>query len=133
MGFPKIILGFGVFVAVALALAVLASFRSPYLRFIHRSQDYYGKLARGCDALLLRHPLGTNVFVHLAADDSSVPRIIRELHPSAITVSSNRVHVIVGEREFGMSWEAQDGDTHSWALQVYPAAPGPILYVEKRP
>ena len=39
---------------------------------------------------------------------------------------------MVGVRDVGMSWEALDGDTNSWVLNVYPEGPGKALYVEKR-
>lgn len=120
--------------AAVCLVAVLALWllKSPYLRFVDKDQKYYFRVARACDSILDQHPLGTNEFVRLPGDDASVPSIIRDLHPSAITISSNRVHVMVGVRDFGMSWEAQNGDTNSWTLNVYTEGPEKALYVEKR-
>ena len=107
-------------------------FKSPYLRFVEKGQTHYSQVARACDLIREQHPLGTNEFIRLSGGEVSVPSIIRDLHPSAITISANRVHVMVGVREFGMSWEAQDGDTNLWTLNVYPEWQGKALYVEKR-
>jgi len=115
-----------------LVVLVLSCLKSPYLRFIEKDQKYYSDVARACDLMLQRHPLGTNEVIQLPIRDVSVPSVIHDLHPSAITLSSNRVHVMVGVRDVGMSWEALDGDTNSWVLNVYPEGPGKALYVEKR-
>jgi hypothetical protein len=115
-----------------LAVVGLWLLKSPYLRFVEEDQKYYSQVARACDLIREQHPLGTNEFVRLSGGDASVPSIIRDLRPSAITIASNRVHVMAGVRDFGMSWEAQEGDTNLWALNVYPAWQGKALYVEKR-
>ena len=135
LGIQKVIWSLVVLIVVipaGLALVTPALLKSPYLRFVEKDQKYYSQVARACDAILAQHPLGTNEFIGMPGSDSSVPGIIRDLHPSAITISSNRVHVMVGVREFGMSWEAQDGDTNSWTLNVYAEGPERVLYVEKR-
>ena len=106
--------------------------KSPYLRFVGKDQKYFSQIARACDLVRAQHPLGTNEIVRLPGSDVSVPRLIRDLHPSVLTISSIRVHVMVGVREFAMSWEALDGDTNLWALNVYPEWQGKALYVEKK-
>ena len=129
-----------------LAVFALFSFKSPYLRFLDRDQNYYAEVAHACDLILQQHPLGTNAtiipisgtsetfaFVHVPGSDPSLPKVIRDLHPSKITISSNRVHVIAGVRDFGISWEPQEGGTNSWALNVYPEGPQSVVYVESRP
>ena len=120
-------------VAVCLLVGVALWWtKSPYIRFVEKDQTYYSQVARACDLILEQHPLGTNEFIRLPDGDASVPSIIRDLHPSEVTISSNRVHVIVGVREFGMSWEAQEGDTNSWVLNVYPEGQGKALYEKRR-
>jgi hypothetical protein len=121
---------------VALAALVIWScwaLRSPYFRFLGKDQGYYSRLADACDLLIREHPLGTNatvvpivgttneweVFIRISGRDPSLPKIIRDLNPSQIVVSTNRIYVMVGVREFGLSWEPQNGHTNYWAMYVY--------------
>src|SRR5689334_12209647 len=97
-----------------------------------KDQKYYAEVAHGCDILLEQHPLGTNEVVRIQSSDAAVPIIIRDLYPSQITISSNRVWVMVGVRAFGISWSARDGDSSLWELKVYPEGPESVTYVEKR-
>ena len=134
LGLQKVIWSLLVLIVVipaGLALVAPALLKSPYLRFIDQDQKYYSEVARACDLMLKQHPLGTNESVYVDGRDTSVPSAIRHLRPSGITISTNRVHVMVGVRDFGMSWEAQEGGTNSWALNVYPE-PGKVLYVETK-
>jgi hypothetical protein len=114
-----------------LAVLLLQSPKSPYLQFIERDQAYFSQVAEACDVLLRQHPLGTNEFIRIEGGDLTIPRLIRDLHPSAIIITSNCVHVRVGVRDFGMNWEAQDGQTNSWALSIYAEGLGRTLYVEQ--
>jgi len=82
--------------------------------------------------MLEQHPLGTNEYIRIDGRDASVPKVLRDLDPESITISPNRVHVMVGVRAFGMSWEAQEEDTNSWVLNVAPPWQGKALYVEKK-
>ena len=135
MRIPRIIV-YSLAVVVSLYLLVVVApryLKSPYFRFVDKDQMYYAKVARACDLMLEQNPLGTNEVVHLESSNVSVPSIIRSLRPSRITISRDRVHVIVGVRDFGMSWEAQDGDRRSWALKVYPEGPERVLYSETKP
>ena len=100
-------------------LMLMLPFRSSYLRFMNKSHEYYSELARACESVLLAHPLGTNEFIRIQARDSSVPRIIQNLHPERVTVSPNRVHILVGVGRggFGIAWEPQDA--RHWRITTY--------------
>ena len=111
---------------------MLRSLKSPYLQFVERDAAYFSQVAGACDDLRAQHPLGTNEFIKLESGDSAIPRLIQDLHPSAIIITSNCVHIRVGVRDFGVNWEAQDGGTNLWALNVYAEGPGRTLYVEQK-
>jgi hypothetical protein len=120
-----------VVVPAALAVIVPKLIESPFIRFMERDERYYGSLANACDAVLAEHPLGTNQPLRIAGSDVSLPEIIRDLRPSSVTVSSNRVHIMAGVRLFGVSWEPQeDGKTNVWSLIVYPEGPQSVVYVK---
>lgn len=116
---------------VVLVLVIFAPLRSPYLRLIHKDRAYYERLARGCDTLLVQHPLGTNSTLDVAASDPSLPKVISDLHPTQIMVSTNGVW-FMKDRDFGVGWRPQDQDTNQWALTVFGEGPFKVVYVEAR-
>jgi len=126
-------------------LAVMAGFcllwvymfqfwKSPYLRFMGKSPQYYSEFARACDSMLAQHPNAANQFIEIPSADPSVPKIIRNLRPNRITISSNRVHLIVGVGRlgYGISWEPQDGQTNSWAINTFAESLHRVAYFEAR-
>jgi len=128
-----------------LALVTPELIKSSYIRFMEKDQKYYAKFASACDLILQQHPLGTNatlvpvagsdapyVFIRIPGNDPSVPEIIRAWHPSQLTVSSNCVGILVGVRDFDISWRLQEGDTNSWALSVSGEGAGGVVYAENR-
>lgn len=58
--------------------------------------------------------------VEISGKDPSLPKIIRALGPEHVTLSSNRVHISVGEGRggFGILWE-QDIGQKGWSLRTY--------------
>ena len=118
--------------ASVVVVLFLWSVRSPYIRFMDKSPQYYSDLAHACDSVLAQHPLRTNDLFKVLGSDSSVPSIIRHLHPSGITVSSNRVYIMVGVRDFGISWQLQDGRTNTWAMDTFAEGLEKVVYVETR-
>jgi hypothetical protein len=98
---------------------------------MHKRQHYYASLARACDSLLSQHPLGTNSVIEIPISDPSVPAIISDLQPTMIQVSANRVWVMVGVREFAVSWEQQD--SNHWAMTDIGEGVEQKVYVESRP
>jgi len=123
----------------------LSLLTSDYLRFMGKDQRYYSDLARACDLVLQQHPLGTNattlpivdsdvpyVFIRIPGHDRSLPRIIRDLDPESVIVSSNRVHISVGVGRggFGITWEPHDGS--HWGIVTYAEGLVRGVYVETR-
>ena len=110
MRVPRTILALLVLGVCICLIVILLPFRSSYLRFMHKSQQYYSELAHGCDAVLAAHPLGTNEFIRIPGTDTSLPKIVRDLRPSRVTISSNRVHLMIGQGRggFGVAWEEDE-------------------------
>jgi|SRR5688572_30701050 len=113
---------------------LLLPFRSSYLRFMHKSERYYSELARACDSVLAAHPLGTNEFIRISGTDPSLPERIRDLQPSRVTISSNRVHLMVGVGRggFGISWEQDETQPNVWTINTFAESLQRVAYAEKR-
>ena len=139
---------FPILIVVGICLIVmcgLSLLTSDYLRFMGRDQRYYSDLARACDLVLERHPLGSNatsvpvdgsdvpyVFIRIPRNDPSLPKVIRDLAPEQVIVSSNRVHIVVGvgRGAFGITWEPRDGP--HWGIFTYAEGLERVAYVETR-
>jgi len=113
-----------------LVLAVTV-FRSPYLRFLDKDENYYAEFAHACDRILEKHPLGTNGTLLVQIDDPSMPGIIHRLSPSKVTIQTNRVHVMVGVRDFAVVWEPREDYSNAWVLSVI-GGPERVVYVEPK-
>jgi hypothetical protein len=104
---------------------------------MRHDQQYFRDLARACDSLLQRHPLGTNGYVRLSGDDPSLPPIIHNLQYGVdrVTISSNRVHMVVPApyHGFGIVWEPQnENDTNVWTLVTACESQERVAYIEHR-
>ena len=127
--------------AIPVALAVLAPsaqelFERRYMRFIHKDGKYFAEIARACDQLLVRHPVGGDNYVSLTSNNKSLPSIIRELGTADITVASNHVTILVGEGrpELGISWHPESESNASvWQLRAFCENGTKVVYVESRP
>jgi hypothetical protein len=120
---------------------------SPYLSFMRKDLSYYSQVAHACDSILQHHPVTASNSVtrygevlpftlSLSGSDTSLPKIIRALHPDDILVSSNRIFIdIPPERMggFGVSWGQNELQTNQWILQSHAEGPGEIVYQENRP
>jgi hypothetical protein len=118
-----------------LVFGTLRLLKSNYLRFMEdKGQTYYSEFARACDSVLAQHPLGTNEFIRISGADSSLPKIIRDLEPSRVTISSNRVHLVVGVGRdgFGVSWEQDEAQTNVWAINTFVESLQRVAYAETR-
>jgi hypothetical protein len=134
MRIPKVILGFVLAVVLFSGLAFLAFtlFSSRYLRFMGKDKTYYSDVAHACDLILHQHPVRSNdtvtLYEHmtlpytikLSGCDTSLPKIIKALHPDSILVSTNRVFIdIPPERMggFGVIWEQDETRSNYWTLK----------------
>jgi hypothetical protein len=131
---PKVILGF-VFAVVllsGLAFLAFALFSSRYLRFMHKDNTYYSAIAHACDSILLEHPVTSNDVVRfsshivvpfrmrISGNDSSLPNIIRQLHPDFVLIGSNYISLTIPPERmggFGVSWKQDEMRSNYWILE----------------
>ena len=125
-----------VFVLLLICLVGLFSLgprHTQYSRFRHQSDSYYTEFGKACDAILAKHPVGTNRFIELSVVDPSLPKIIRALQPLKITVQSNRVWILRGGSiEFGITWEQDDTRRDVWTLCSACESDVRVLYVTSK-
>ena len=96
--------------ACASGLFFLSPFLTQYYRFQHKSDTYYIALTKACDSLIANYPLGTNRYAELSIGNASLPKIITDLQPLKIKISSNCVWILHGGSiEFGITWEKAEG------------------------
>ncbi len=106
---------------------------TQYSRFQHQGDEYYSELARACDAIIAEHLVGTNRFIELTVTDSSLPKIIRDLHPLKIVVQPQRIWILHGGSiEFGIAWEQDESRTNAWTLSTACESDVRVLYVASR-
>lgn len=150
-----------VFVVLGLALAGLLGLfyvspigpASPYRRFHNHEPSYYSGLARACDAVLRQHPdfvrhtaATTNSIIWMDANntawdqtrvtsnDSSLPDVVRALHPNEILLAPHRVFMGFGVGRIGWAviWEQDDTQTNRWRLQSNRDGLVKTVYEERR-
>jgi hypothetical protein len=134
MQISKIIVGLAVGVVLFLGLVFLAvtSFSSRYLQFMAEDKTYFAEVAHACDSILREHPVTSKdtvtLFGHLSlpdtvklsAQDSSLPKVIRALHPDMILVSTNRVFIEIPPERMGgftIAWKQDDMRSNYRVLQ----------------
>ncbi|MEY2428926.1 MAG: hypothetical protein QOJ40_1811 [Verrucomicrobiota bacterium] len=136
-------------ILAALFIAVVVAFYfspfgpgDPYHRFHQKSVDYYSRLASACDSVLREHPhftrysetsgqKGEATFtwsdpngvswnqVRLSPIDSSLPDLVRELHPDYILLAPSRVFIgfgVGGRLAWSIWWVQDDMETNRWIL-----------------
>jgi len=140
MSTPRVIL----ILVLVLGGAVWALFghRSPYLRFTQKGSSYYREFAGACDSLLGQHPVGTNDWVYrsgrrssensirISPQDPSLPKVIRDVRPDDVILSSKRVWIGigVGRGAFGIEWIQDTSGTNGWSLRTYAESLEKLLY-----
>ena len=89
----------GVIVAVVSILGCLwlmaTVFQSHYIALQHKSPRYYTELAAACDSILAKHPTGTNDVIWVSVADSSLPNVVKDLHPLKLQVNPQRVWMLL--------------------------------------
>jgi len=134
---PKVITALVASVLAVFLLLVYCQLTRKFVRFEHRNTNYHANFAGACESILGHHPLGTNRFIEISPADASLPRIVRELHPERIKVSTNWVWILVdGSHLDGLNvtWEPQDdAQTNTWNLVIGNGeGPSKVVYVAKR-
>jgi hypothetical protein len=132
-----------IILAVVLVLACIIGFlwylpnllNPQYFGLRHKSAKYYADYTAACDSVLAAHPLGTNESIKIPVADPSLPKIMTDLHPIRIEVSSRRVWMLLGSdshARFGLTWDAQWDNTNIWVLHTTAESLDTVIYASKR-
>ena len=118
-------------ILAVLGIGLFLFWPDSYSRFRHRSEAYYVEFAQACDFLIAQHPFGTNRFIEMSPTDATLPQTIRDLRPSKITVSANRVWILSKGDQFGIAWEPVDeAQTNIWVLRTFIESDTRTIYVK---
>jgi hypothetical protein len=137
MRVPRIIL------AVVLVLACLVGFlwylpnliNPQYFGLGHKSAKYYTDYTAACDSLLTAYPLGTNQSIEIPVTDTSLQKIMTDMPPIKIKISSNSVWMLLGSDShagFGLTWEPQWDNTNIWILHTTAESLDTVIYTSTR-
>ena len=103
---------------------------------MQRSAAYYSQLAHACDAVLQATPLEENALCQVLLDKSSVPKIIRDLHPKCLWLSFDSVTIDIGQGNegFWVGWGPDRTGTnmHLWTLVANVRGSQNVVYAEAR-
>jgi len=129
---PKAIKVF-VLIVVSFAVFVVWLFDTKFRKFEHQSVEYYTDFATAGDFMLAHYPLGTNKFIEIPVSDPSLPKIVSNLQPVRIKLSTDWVWILVdGSHTDGLNvtWEASalsisDGEGPSKVVYVKLSKPSP--------
>jgi hypothetical protein len=114
---------------------LLTMSESSYLRLQHKSPKYYAELAAACDSILATHPIGTNEVIWIPVTDTSLPAVVRRLHPLKLQVNPHGVWILLDSDSragTALVWQPKWDDTNVWKLDVLADAPEVDLYSVKR-
>jgi hypothetical protein len=104
--------------------------------FIHRSPAYYSNLAHACDEVLLTHPVANGAFYFPPIPDSTLPKLITDLHPRELVLTSTSVSLgyrpLHGNEGFWIGWGPGDADTNTWTLEANLTEGRKSFYAELR-
>jgi hypothetical protein len=143
-----IVVVIGAILLFGIAFLIVPLLSSHYLRFMGKDTAYYTEVAHACDLIMQQHPVSSNdtitLYSHmvlpytmkLSGRDTSLPKIIRALHPDMILVSTNRVWIEIPPERMGgfvITWERDDMRTNYWALQSNGDGLVKTVYEESRP
>ncbi len=110
-------------------------FESRYIRLQHKSREYYAELAAACDSILAKHPLGTNEVIWISVTDSSLPMVVRDLHPIKLQVNPQRVWMLLDSDSragIGLEWQPKWDNTNVWKLDIVAESLETVIYSAKR-
>jgi hypothetical protein len=117
-------------------LSYLPNLLNPqYFGLRHKSAKYYADYTAACDSVLAAHPLGTNKSIQIPVTDPSLPKIMTDLHPIKIEVSSQRVWMLLGSDShlgFGLTWDPQWDNTNIWVLHTTAESEDTVIYSSPR-
>lgn len=114
---------------------VLPRLQSHYVRLQHKSSEYYVELASACDAILAKHPLGTNELIAIPVTDPSLPPIVRDLSPLKVQLTPRGLWMMLDSDShsgIGLDWQPKEHDTNVWKLDIVAESLEIVLYTRKR-
>lgn len=134
---PRIVLVIGlVGVFIVGFVCFLPRLLNPqYFGLRNKSPKYYADFTAACDSIIAAHPLGTNGFIKIPVADPSLPKIVTDLHPIRMNVTSRRVWLLLGSdghAGFGLAWEPQYGHTNVWILHTIAEGLDTVIYTAAR-
>lgn len=132
-----------IILAVVLVLACIIGFlwflpnmlNPQYFGLRHKSAKYYADYTAACDSVLAAHPLGTNESIKIPVTDPALPKIMTDVHPIRIEVSSQRVWMLLvsdSRAGFGLTWNPQWDNTNIWVLHTTAESHDTVIYESKR-
>ena len=113
----------------------LPMFQSHYIQLQHKSPEYYVELTAACDSILAKHPPGTNEAIWIPVTNSSLPTVIRDLHPLKLQVNPHGVWMLLDSDSragIGLEWQPKWDDTNVWKLDIVTDSQETVLYSVKR-
>ena len=117
------------------AFRVLADESESLHLLAHKSLEYYAELAAACDSILEKHPLGTNEVIWIPVTDTSLPAVVRRLHPLKLQVNPQRVWMLLDSDSragIGLEWHPKWDDTNVWELDIVAESLETVIYSAKR-
>ena len=106
-----------------------------YFGLRHKSAKWYADFTAACDSVIASHPSGTNDFIGVSVSDSSLPKIITDLHPLKIQAGPQRFWMLLvsdSHAGFGLTWDPKWDDTNIWILHTTAESLDTVIYSAKR-
>ena len=110
-----------------------------YFRLRHKSVKWYEDFTAACDSVIASHPSGTNDYIAVSVTDTSLPKIITDLHPLKIQAGPQRFWMLLlhdSHAGFGLTWdpvwEGTNRNTNIWMLYTTAESEDTIIYSARR-
>jgi hypothetical protein len=105
--------------SLALSLTCCAP-STGYQQFVSKSPRYYLQVADACDKLAAQASTDLASAHRLAGTDSSLPELVRDLHPDYVLIGTNGVgmRIGVGRGSYWIGWSSNPMDATLWELEA---------------
>ncbi len=85
----------------------------------NRSQAYYSGYADACNRLIAEVAMRRTNETRLNGDDIRLPKLLQDMHSTYLTVSTNRVWLVVDiAAGYGVVWGQDDINSNLWKLTI---------------
>lgn len=109
--------------SVLLGVLLMFSCGGPlsYPSFINQDKSYYKTIADACEQLRAKTPFRLLHGQHISPNEAFVPAVVRDLRPSYLVLTTNRVYLMIGEGRgaYGIAWECAAAPPRSCELRAY--------------